>query len=98
MRRALAPLLFEDHDRGNAQRQGRSVVTRAERSEAAMRKVRTRRTTDGFPVHSFQTLLKDLATLTRNRVRIAGGASFEQLARPTPLQQRAFELLEVPLR
>jgi hypothetical protein len=95
MRRALASLLFEDHDRGNAQRQGHSVVTRAERSEAAKRKVKTRRTPDGHPVHSFQTLLKDLATLTRNRVRIADGASYDQLTRPTPLQQRAFELLGV---
>jgi hypothetical protein len=94
MRRALAPLLFDDHDRANAQRQGRSVVARAERSEAAKRKAKTRRTAEGYPVHSFQTLLKDLATLTSNRVRIAG-ARFDQLSRPTPLQQRAFELLGV---
>jgi hypothetical protein len=95
MRRALTPLLFEDHDRANAQRQGRSVVTRAQRSEAARRKVATRRTDDDLPVHSFRTLLKDLATLTRNRVRVDGGASFDHLTRPTHLQQRAFELLEV---
>jgi hypothetical protein len=95
MRRALAPLLFEDHDRAHAQREGRSIVTRAKRSAAARRKVATRRTEDGLPVHSFRTLLKDLATLTRNRVRIADGARFDQLARPTPLQQRALDLLGV---
>jgi hypothetical protein len=60
-----------------------------------LRKVATRGTDDGLPVHSFRTLLKDLATLTRNRVRIADGARFEQLARPEPLQQRALDLLRV---
>jgi hypothetical protein len=98
MRRALAPLLFDDHDKGTAGRQRRSVVARAERSPAAERKRNTRRTEDGFPVHSFQTLLKDLSTLTKNRVRVAGGAAYEQLTRPTPIQDRALELLEVPLR
>lgn len=97
MRRDLAPLLFEDHDRGNARRQGRSVVARTERSQAALRKMKTRRTEEGYPVHSFRTLLKDLATLCRNRVRIGSGASFNQLMSPTPLQQRSFELPGVKL-
>jgi hypothetical protein len=44
------------------------------------------------------TLLKDLSTPTKNRVRVGGGAACDQLASPTPIQQRAFELLEVPLR
>jgi hypothetical protein len=60
--------------------------------------VRTRRTSDDLPVHSFQTLLKDLSTLTKNRVRVGGGVAFDQLACPTPIQQRALDLLEVPLR
>jgi len=98
MRRSLAPLLFDDHDKGSTQRQRRSVVARAERSRAAQRKRNARRTDNGLPVHSFQTLLKDLATLTKNRVRVAGGAAFEQLTRPTPVQDCALELLGVPLR
>jgi hypothetical protein len=98
MRRELAPLLFEDHDKGAAQLQRRSGVARAEPSPAATKKVRTRRTSDGLPVHSFQTLLKDPSTLTKNRVRIGGGVAFDQLAGPPPIQRRAFELLEVPLR
>jgi hypothetical protein len=98
LRQALRPLLFEDHEKATAQRQARSVVARAERSDAAKRKAKTRRTEEGLPVHSFQTLLKDLATLTKNRVRVGGSATFEQLARPTPLQQRALDLLGVPLR
>ncbi len=55
-------------------------------------------TAEGLTVHSFRTLLAELATLTRNRVVPAGadeGAAFEILAEPTPLQARAFELLGV---
>ena len=50
-------------------------------------------------MHSFRTLLADLATLCRNRVRLRGGGeqAFEMLTRPTALQQRAFELLGVPV-
>jgi hypothetical protein len=60
--------------------------------------MRNRRKSDGLPVQSFETLLKDLSTLTKNRVRIGGGVAFDELASHTPIQQRAFELLEVPLR
>jgi len=98
MRRALRPLLFEDHEKGAAELKRRSAVSKAERSEAANQKVRTRRTADGLPVHSFQTLLKDLSTLTKNRVRVGGGVAFDQLTSPTPIQQRAFDLLGVPVR
>src|SRR5512134_2430322 len=68
MRRTLAPLLFEDHHRPAAAAARPSPVAAAEVSPAARAKVRTRKT-DGAPVHSFRTLLADLATLTRNNVR-----------------------------
>jgi len=43
---------------------------------------------------SFKTLLNELATLTKNRLCLQGGdASFEKVAEPTPLQQRALALL-----
>jgi hypothetical protein len=49
---------------------------------------------DGGPVHSFSTLLNELATLTRNRLRLRDGTtSFDRLAEPTPLQQQALSLL-----
>jgi hypothetical protein len=54
--------------------------------------VRRKKNEDGLPVHSFRTLLRDLATLTKNRVRF-GESHFDQLATATPLQQRAFDLL-----
>ena len=94
LRRALAPLLFQDHDRNAAMEQRASVVGRAERSPAAIAKRTRRKTGDGLPVHSFRSLLCELATAARTRVRFAEH-SFDQLARLTPLQQRAFELLEV---
>jgi hypothetical protein len=95
MRRALAPLLFQDEDPEEGER--RSAAPPAVRSRGAQQKAQTKRTADGFPVHSLETLLMDLATLTRNRMRF-GRATFEQVTSPTPLQKRAFELLNVPWR
>ncbi len=62
-------------------------------------KDKSKRTADGQPVHSFRTLLDDLATLTKNRVRLedAESAEFYVMAEATPVQQRAFELLGLPL-
>jgi hypothetical protein len=99
MRRALAPLLFDDEDRPGAEKSRRSVVAAAERSPSAARKAHTKRTADGHPVHSFQSLLKDLATIAKNRVqpKIAGAATFDLTTKPTALQRRALELLAVHL-
>lgn len=97
MRRALAPLLFQDSDPEGSTAERDSVVAPAQRSPSAQRKARTLRTEDGFPVHSLATLLKDLGTLTNNRMRF-GDSTFDQLASPTPLQTRAFELLGVSSR
>ena len=93
VRACLAPMLFDDHDRAGAEAQRASPVAKAEPSPAARRKAKTRRTDDGLPVHSLRSLLADLATLTRNTVRCGRGTTLELLARPTPLQIRAFALL-----
>ena len=95
MRRRLAPLLFDDHDPAGAQRT--SVVAPAKTSPAAQNKARTKRTEDGFPVHSFRSLIDDLATITKNRVlpRLLGAQPFDLLTRPTSLQSQAFNLLGV---
>jgi hypothetical protein len=93
MRQALAPILFDDHDRAAAKAQRASPVAKAHVSPAAQRKAKTQRTDDGLPVHSFRSLLADLATLTRNQVRFGSGHAFTMLATPTPVQQRAFDLL-----
>jgi hypothetical protein len=94
MRRALAPMLFDDDDPQAAQATRKSIVSPAERSPKAKSKDLFKRTEDGLPVHSFQTLLKDLATLTRNQVRV-GEQTLPMLATPTPVQQRALQLLQV---
>ena len=97
MRQALAPILFDDEDREAGQAQRDSVVAPAQRSPQAQHKAQRKRTDDGLPVHSFQTLLADLATITKNQMRM-GDQSFEMITTPTQLQQRAFELLQVPCR
>lgn len=94
MRRALAPMLFDDDDPQAAEAARKTIVSPAERSPKAKSKDASKRTEDGMPVHSFQTLLKDLATLTRNEVRV-GEQTLQMVATPTPLQQRALQLLQV---
>jgi hypothetical protein len=98
MRQALAPLLFDDDDKAAGEARRASVVAPAQRSPRAQRKTRTRRTDEGLPIHSFQTLLDDLATVTQNRIRFgASRTETTMLTTPTPLQQRAFDLLQVSL-
>ena len=94
MKRALAPVLFADAEPAAARAERVSIVAPAVRSPAARRKVAQRHTADGTPLHSFRTLLRDLATLTRNTVRL-GEARFQQLTTPTAVQQRVFQLLDV---
>lgn len=99
MRQQWAPILFDDHERQLAEARRKSIVAKAPRSEAARRKDASKRTDDDGPVHSFQTLLADLGTLTKNRVRAATGttAEFDVLTQPTAVQQRAFDLLGLSL-
>ncbi len=98
MRQALAPMLFDDHDRAAGEALRSSPVAKAEPSPAAKRKAKRKLTDDGLPVHSFRTLLADLATLTRNIVRCGKAPEMALLARPTEIQQRAFDLLGVKLQ
>ncbi len=97
MRRALAPILFDDHDRATARTQRQSIVAPATRSPKALQKVHSQRTEDDLPVHSFQTLIADLATITKNTV-VLNQSSMQIFTTPTSLQQRALDLLKVPLR
>jgi len=95
MRGRLVEILFDDHQREAAEATRASVVSPAPRSEAAKLKDQQRRTPDGFPVQSFQCLLKDLATLCKNRVRWTSSpdVEFDRLTEPTDLQRHAFELM-----
>jgi hypothetical protein len=95
MRLRLAPMLYDETDKAVGEAQRASVVAKAERSPAAVTKQTTGRTEVGLPVHSFRTLLADLATLTRNTLvtAIDAGRPFILTARPTTLQQKARDLL-----
>lgn len=93
LERAWAPLLFRDE----APPERIDVVGPPERSASARAKEGTHRTPDGLPVQDFRSLLRELATLTRNRVVIGDAPALEILSEPTPLQERALRLVSVPL-
>ena len=98
LRGALSELLFDDHDRKAAEATRASIVAKAPRSDAAKQKEQQRRTSEGLPVQSFQCLLKDLATLCKNRVQWTRSAlEFERTTLPTKLQRRVFGLLGLSL-
>ncbi len=95
MRQALAPLLFDDQEL-HRDRTQRDPVAPAQPSRSAKRKKVERLTSEGFPVHSFATLLQLLGTRCRNTCRIKlapASAAFQQLTEATSLQARAFQLL-----
>ena len=97
LRRALAPLLFEDEEL-DLDRWRRHPVAQAKPSRSALAKKYRQSTPDGFPVMDLHTLLQELATRTRNTYSMksddtARAASFTQITEPTPLQKRAFDLI-----
>lgn len=99
MRQALAPMLFDDDEKAIGDALRRSVVAPAQRSPRALSKAASKRTRAGHRVHSFQTLLADLATIAKHRIqpRLPGAGTFEKVTRPTPLQKRALRLLRLRL-
>ena len=91
LRQAWAPLLFTDEHPPTQP----DPVAKATRSRSAQRKAQSKRTTSGETAHSYKSLLAELATLTRNTIRLPGTpATFNKLANPTPTQARALELAE----
>lgn len=99
MRQKLTSLLFDDHEREAAEQERASIVAPAPRSQAAQRKDQSKQTDDGYAVHSFRTLLWDLATLTKNRVRLMNqpAVEFDMLTRATPEQAQIFACLGIPV-
>jgi hypothetical protein len=99
MERQLAPVLFRDDDKASAEAARTSPVAPAQRSPSALKKLATKHNGAGEPVHSFKSLLADLATIAANRVQPdADVPAFTMVTTPTPLQRRAFELLGVSHR
>src|SRR5207237_4215906 len=95
--RAPQPMLFDDEDPTAATRERASIVAPAQPSPTALRKRASKITANGSPVHSFQSLLRDLATCTLNEMITAlnDAYSFTLVATPTPIQAQAFSLLAV---
>jgi hypothetical protein len=99
MKQALAPILFHDNDKPAAAAKRTNPVAAAQRSDDALAKAARKRTTDNTPVHSFTSLLADLATVCANQIQPADNMpAFTMTTTPTPLQRRAFELLDVSHR
>ncbi len=97
MRERLKPILFDDDDPAAAACERTSIVAPAQPSPAALRKRASKLTANGGPVHSFHSLLRDLATCTLNEMTTTLNAaySFTLVATPTPIQAQAFRLLDV---
>ena len=97
MRERLKPMLFDDDDPTAAARERVSIVAPAQASPAALRKRASKLTAHGTPVHSFHSLLRDLATCTLNEMTtpLNEAYSFTLVATPTPIQAQAFRLLAV---
>ena len=100
MERALSPMLFRDDDHEAAEAARTSPVAPAKRSASALSKVTTKKTPDQLPVHSFQSLLADLATIAANKITPTdtNASGFTLVTTPTPIQRRAFDLLGVSHR
>jgi transposase len=100
MKQALAPILFQDNDKPAAAAAKRTdPVAPAQRSDQALAKAARKRTHDDTPVHSFTSLLADLATVCANQIQPTDDMpAFTIITNPTPLQRRAFDLLDVPHR
>jgi Transposase DDE domain len=100
MQARLAPMLFTDDDKATADAARTSPVAPAVRSPKALAKAATKRTPSDLPVHSFTSLLRDLATICLNQIQPADPAlpGFRIVTTPTPLQRQALDLLGVSHR
>ena len=99
MKQDLAPILFHDHDKPAARAKRTDPVAAAQRSNPTLAKASRKRTEDDYPVHSFTSLLADLATICANHIQPNHDVPpFTMITTPTALQRRAFELLGVSHR
>ncbi|WP_297375317.1 hypothetical protein [Acidiferrobacter sp.] len=92
LKEAWRELLFADEDQ--AAKATRDPVAPAECSATAKAKVARRHHEDGTPIHSFSTLLTELATIVRNTCTLSGvddALPFTVTTQPSPFQQRALE-------
>ena len=96
MRAALKPVLFDEDDHESALANRADAVAPKLPSSSAKRKAQTKSCSDGLPVHSFQTLLADLATIARNTIvpAVKDAPGWDQDTDPTPVQEKIIQLLK----
>ena len=92
LRKAFAPLTFTDEDIPEPA----DPVIPARRSLQAAVKDAVKETTDGLTLYRYRDLLEHLATLDRQVINFAG-QQIEKITTPTPVQARAFGLLDSPV-
>ena len=100
MRKALSPLLFDDEKVVDETNSTSDMVTHSKRSKKALSKAASKKTEEKLPVHSFRTLMADLATIVKNKIQSNCSEVpliFDKITQPTPLQQKALDLLSVSL-
>ena len=100
MRQKLKPMLFDEEHLETNQEERQSVFQPTKVSARTQRKDQTKRTPNRDPVHSLNTLLNDLATLSQNTVKphVPGTESFKILTKPTPIQKEVFKRLRIRLK
>jgi hypothetical protein len=100
MQARLAPILFTDDDKATAQAARPSPVAPAARSPNALAKAAAKHTAGDIPVHSFASLLRDLATICLNTIQPADPAlpGFRLVTTPTAIQRQALDLLGISHR
>jgi len=93
MRSVLKPVLFDDEEPSTTRP---DPVAPKKPSHSAKAKARTKKTPDALPVHSFQSLLADLSTITRNTIvpSIPAAPGWDQDTEPTQLQKKILDLLD----
>ena len=100
MRNALATILFEEEEIEKLSSSDLEELLRYQPSAIAKQKAGNKRNQENLPVHSFSTLLNDLATITQNKIQInlqGERVTFDKITQPTALQQKALDLLGVSL-
>ena len=97
---ALATILFEEEEIEKLSSSDLEELLRYQPSAIAKQKAGNKRNQENLPVHSFSTLLNDLATITQNKIQInlqGERVTFDKITQPTALQQKALDLLGVSL-
>lgn len=100
MRQALSAFLFADTDADMEAKQRRNSVATAQRSATAKAKAKVakRSLDDGSPVHSFKTLLAELANITKSSYKtkdsVVTAPHFEMMTTPNAKQAHALALIK----